>query len=297
MRNAQTDVTSSPLPLYWRVFSILREEICDGTFSPSEPLPSEADLSKRFATSRITIRKALEFLKSEGFIVTKQGVGTFIKSKLPSGSRPGSFTMNLSAMWEQMETRILEFGFISAPPNIAELLELPPASRVHKAIRHRSYKRRPTGLLTTYIREQVARNFTRDDFINAPLITLYRREGFPSHTAVQRISARSADPFCAEHLGLEIGSPILCFMRLSRDSDGKPISYLVGQFRPDRYEIELDLKLDGPSQRAVWSVSDKAEEGQMSSHHTPPFQAATENDADDTFQERIHVENDSTPTR
>lgn len=284
MRGPATDVSSSPLPLYWRVFSILREEICDGVYSVTQPLPTEAELSKRFATSRITIRKALEFLKSEGYVVTRHGVGTFIKSKLPSGSRPRGFTMDLTSMSEQMETRLLEFGFIPAPGNIAELLDVTPGEQVHKAIRLRSYKRRPTGLLTTFVHERVARNFTREDFLNASLITLYQREGHPSHTAVQRIAARSADPFCAEHLGLEIGAPVLCFMRLSRDESGRPISYLIGQFRPDRYEIEIDLKMDGPLQKAVWRVSE--EEGRTMGDSLSPEDATSEEG--EAFHEYIH---------
>ncbi|CAH1658626.1 MAG: GntR family transcriptional regulator [Chelatococcus sp.] len=264
-----SDAATSPLPIYWRVYQVLREEICEGLYPHKELMPSESALAERFATSRITVRKALELLKSEGYIKTRQGVGTFTKAKLPPGSQPRSFTMNLSEMWRETTTTLLEFEFVNAPPNVASLLEVEPGATVHKAIRFRTYKRRPVGLLTTYIHERVARDFTRESFLSAPLITLFSQAGYPSATARQRINARSADPFSAKHLGVEMGAPLLCMMRVSRDASGQPISYLQALFRPDRYEIELDLEIDGPAQKAVWRLASGAESDSMPKRSVP----------------------------
>lgn len=68
------------------------------------------------------------------------------------------------------------------------------------------------------------------------------------------MTARSADPFAARHLDVEIGAPLLCFMRVPYSAEREPISYLRGLFRPDRYEIELDLEVSTMSQTAVWHL-------------------------------------------
>ena len=255
MRQAQHETeeqANSPLPIYWRVYSVLREEIVDRIYSVDEPLPSEDAIARRFSTSRVTVRKAMEMLRSEGYIYTRRGVGTFVKTKLPAGSQPHSFTANLTAMWRQTKTDVIEFGMVPAPSNVASLLEVSPGAEVHKAVRLRSYKQRPIGLLTTYIQKRVAENFTREDFELAPIFKLFVREGTPSVTARQRVTARSADPFSAQLLNLEIGAPLLCVFRISYDAEGRPLSYLRGHFRPDRYELELDLEVDTVSQMAVW---------------------------------------------
>lgn len=243
---------TSPLPIYWRIYSILREEIIDGHYNVSVALPSEDAIAERFSTSRLTVRKAMDLLKSEGYLATRRGVGTFVAATLPPGSEPHSFTSNLTDMWKQTETKLLEFGMIAAPADAAAALEVEQGDLVHKAIRLRSYKGRPIGLLTTFIQERLAKNYTPDDFMGAPLFKLFLRDGSPSVTARQRISARSADPFSAEHLEVEIGSPILCVRRISYDIDGKPISFLRSHFRHDRYEIEWDLEVDTVSQKAIW---------------------------------------------
>jgi len=50
----------SPIPLYYQVESLLREELTSGRYATRVPLPTETDLVCRFGVSRITVRRALE---------------------------------------------------------------------------------------------------------------------------------------------------------------------------------------------------------------------------------------------
>jgi GntR family transcriptional regulator len=259
---------NSPLPIYWRVYSVLREEIADREYPTTEPLPSESAIAERFSTSRITVRKAIEMLRSEGYLFTRRGIGTFVSPKLPAEATPQSFTANLTAMWRQTKTELLEFGMVPAPAHVAALLRVEAGDDVHKSIRLRNYKKRPIGLLTTFIQKQLAQNFSREDFVSEPLFRLFAQAGSPSVTARQRVTARSADPYSAQHLNVEIGAPLLCMMRVSYSTNGAPISYLKALFRPDRYEIELDLEVSTASQTAVWHLPGK--DG-YSSRHTALF--------------------------
>ena len=42
---------------------------------------TEAEFSQHFEVSRITVRKAIELLADDGFVVRKQGIGTFVAEK------------------------------------------------------------------------------------------------------------------------------------------------------------------------------------------------------------------------
>ena len=82
-------------PLYQRLVDSIKSQIADGTLKENDRLCSEQEISKEFQVSRITVRKALEILADEGYIVKRQGVGTFIASKKLSNRReqdPHSFT-------------------------------------------------------------------------------------------------------------------------------------------------------------------------------------------------------------
>jgi len=57
----------------------LRIEIATGAYSPSNKLPSEAQLVERFGVSRPTVARALRDLQAEGLVERRAGSGSFVK--------------------------------------------------------------------------------------------------------------------------------------------------------------------------------------------------------------------------
>jgi len=49
---------------------------------PDDALPPERDLASDFSVSRITVRKAIDGLVSEGMLVRRQGSGTFVRARV-----------------------------------------------------------------------------------------------------------------------------------------------------------------------------------------------------------------------
>lgn len=67
------------VPLYRQLKEELKTAIKDGSFPYGKKIPTETELSKLFNVSRITVRRAVEELCQEDFLVKKQGKGTFVK--------------------------------------------------------------------------------------------------------------------------------------------------------------------------------------------------------------------------
>lgn len=61
-------------PIYLSIASVLRSELSH--LQPGELLPGELPLAKRFEVNRHTIRRALEVLAQEGYVIRIQGKGT-----------------------------------------------------------------------------------------------------------------------------------------------------------------------------------------------------------------------------
>lgn len=61
--------------LYYKVYSELRKRLESGEYAKGTLLPTEAELQEQFHVSRVTIRKAVELLSSEGYVVSQQGRG------------------------------------------------------------------------------------------------------------------------------------------------------------------------------------------------------------------------------
>ncbi len=60
------------------VYTQLRDQILGEEFNEGEKLPSENKLCSQFDVSRVVIREAMQTLKANKLIVTKQGKGSFV---------------------------------------------------------------------------------------------------------------------------------------------------------------------------------------------------------------------------
>ena len=68
-------------PLSEKVYVALKSRITRGDYGANEKLPAEKDLSVQFGVSRPVLRVALEQLRHDGLIVSRQGAGNFVRVK------------------------------------------------------------------------------------------------------------------------------------------------------------------------------------------------------------------------
>ena len=59
-------------PLYIQVVDILKKKILNNEYKIDENIPTERELEQEFGVSKITIRKAIEILESEGYVEKKK---------------------------------------------------------------------------------------------------------------------------------------------------------------------------------------------------------------------------------
>jgi DNA-binding GntR family transcriptional regulator len=68
-------------PLYLQIAAILRGEIERGVYPPGRPVPSETQLMQRFEVARLTARKAVRVLASEGLVEVVPGRGAYVAER------------------------------------------------------------------------------------------------------------------------------------------------------------------------------------------------------------------------
>lgn len=69
---------SSSVPIYEQIKQLIIGQIISGELEENEMLPSIRMLAKDIRISVMTIKKAYDELEEEGYIVTKQGKGSFV---------------------------------------------------------------------------------------------------------------------------------------------------------------------------------------------------------------------------
>ena len=109
------------------------EELLHRT-TPGERLPSEQALAQQFQVSRATVRDVLSQLESEGFVIRRQGSGTYA-SRLPLEPCENllyymHFPTLIERQGHQAEFHQLDFRLEPADAFYAEHLQIPPGAPV-----------------------------------------------------------------------------------------------------------------------------------------------------------------------
>ncbi len=72
---------SSPIPIYEQIKNSIIEQIINDELKEDEAIPSIRNLAQDIKISVMTIKKAYDELEEEGYIVSRQGKGTFVAPK------------------------------------------------------------------------------------------------------------------------------------------------------------------------------------------------------------------------
>lgn len=72
---------SSSVPIYQQIKNCIIDQIMNGDLSEDDPIPSIRSLAQDIKISVMTIKKAYDELEQEGYIISRQGKGSYVAPK------------------------------------------------------------------------------------------------------------------------------------------------------------------------------------------------------------------------
>ncbi len=228
---------------YQSIAEDLRLRLSRGEFAASGLLPSESSLSTAYGVSRVTVRKALESLRRDGLVESRQGLGWLVAAEplRQDLSRLATLERQLSAAGHRSERRILSFGFVAPPERIAELL----SARITLEVRRLNLADDlPFALVTVWCPEDLGSGLSRDDVARSSIL-----EQLPVSVggATQTIGAAAVAECDAELLDIPSGSPVLVAERTTRSTSGRVVLVSEHVFPAHRTRFVVDLPVDDGS--------------------------------------------------
>jgi GntR family transcriptional regulator len=221
---------------YQEIAQDLRQQLADGELEAGRVLPSEASLGQRYGVSRVTIRRALEELRSEGLVDSRQGFGWFAAAEPIRQPLAGLATIEaqLAVSGRRSERRILDFGFRSAPPHVRPVL----GDTVLEVRRLNLADDVPFARVTVWCREDLGARLSRSDVEEASFYQLLpgRLGG-----ATQTIGAAAVAAVDAELLRVPAQSAVLVVKRTTVDDDRRPVLVSEHVFPGHLTEFVVDL--------------------------------------------------------
>jgi len=234
-----------PLPYYYQLEEILREEIESGKWLVDQKIPSEAELCEAFNVSRTVVRQAISELVAKGLLYRRKGKGTFVaKPKINE-----SLIQNLTGFYEDMVargltpvTQVLAQKTSPASKKVAEKLGIPEGTPVIEIERLRSVNDQPIVLVTTYLPYELCTGLLQEDLTNQSLYHLLEYK-YDLRIARGRrtIEAVAANEREAHLLQVKRNAPLVLLDSVSYLEDGRPIEYFHALHRGDRARFEVEL--------------------------------------------------------
>lgn len=222
---------------YHHIAEELRGRILSGTYAAGRLLPSESELSSEFGVSRVTVRKALEILRDDALVDSRQGFGWFV-----AGDTVRQPLARLATIEDQMrasgaipQRRVLDFAFEKAPKKVAQALSTSQVLRVRRVTLADG---EPFAIVTVWCPAELAENVSRADVERSPF---YELLDVPLSGATQTIGADAATTEEAEVLKVPAGSPVLRCVRTTSSTDERVVLVSHHVFPAHRTEFVVDL--------------------------------------------------------
>ncbi len=234
----------TPIPLYYQLEEILRDQIEAGPLKPMDRIPSEEDLSRQYNVSRTTVRHALDRLVLDGLVIRTPGRGTVVaKPKVEEASQwiTGSYA-DLASRGHKVATRVFECALVTPPEKVRTLLQLPEGERVFKLDRLRIVDDEPLFLTTAYVPFRLCPELVNEDFERHSFFEILENKyQLIIMRSVRTLEPTLATPKEAQLLMIKEKSPIHLVESVSYLEDGTPIEYSKSRYRGDRSKFEVQL--------------------------------------------------------
>ena len=208
---------------------------------PNTPIPSEREIATNTDASRMTVRRAVEELVSEGYLYRDKNVGTFVADrKIRVNNNPIT-----SGDGDTIEYKILYFNMYyevtdnnrDSNKDIIENLDIEPGDLFLRVIRLAMKQKDAICIEEIY----VARNNFRDEdinYLNTFLdIDKYIREGRTTQVFIPIIVPEKY----ANLLQVKLNTPIIQVDNLISKMNGEPFIYMKSYYNPFHKKIEITL--------------------------------------------------------
>ncbi len=235
------------VPLHRQLFLVLHDEIARGAISAGAPLPTEQDLCDQFGVSRITVRRALADLASQGYITRRQGVGSFVREPNPTEGEQiasRSYGAEMRQIQFESEVDVFEFGLRTPPHAIAGKVKLVGEALYVLAVRRERRTGEPLLGTEAWLPGRLAENITAEKMAHTPMFSLLADAGVTFTRLQHEFTCEIAGPRNARLLDIAIGAPVLRINRISFTAGDQPHHYLSILLSPNRSRVLLSHSVD-----------------------------------------------------
>lgn len=214
------------------------------TYKQGDQLPTEEAICHAHGLSRVTVRRAIQTLVHQGFLIRRQGKGTFLASQKPriihAIDRFGPFMDAFAESAEAVHVKLLEYGWAGE----AQVPEPFRTAGDKFLVYDRLYETggTPHALVRILLPCDLGERVSRED---ASLMGVYQILeqvlGVLPVRAEFQISSELPDAKLAGALRVSPSTPLLILNRTSYDESERAVERTIHHLVPDVYKLSVSV--------------------------------------------------------
>jgi len=238
---------SNPLPLYYQLKEVLKQQIRAGHLAPHTAIPSEPELVAQYHVSRATVRQALTELVHEGLLYRQHGRGTFVcEPRIQQNiSELTSFTEELRRRGKRPGGVLLISELVRGSQAVRERLRLNDEEQVVRLERLRLADDVPVALEVDHLpHPRAAGIYLRaKETAEGSLYSLMASEGMHPYITEQTLKGDISSSREAELLRVAPHATGLRLACTTFDETGAPIEYTEAFYPSEQYDMQFTLRV------------------------------------------------------
>lgn len=230
---------TSLTPLYQQLLEEIKYGINSGKYKYEEKIPTEHELSEKYGVSRITVRRAVDELCTEGYLVKKQGKGTFVCQpkmlrKIARSNEVQGFSEACRVNDMTPGARVISRKVSAAQREEAQFFHIEEHEKVLYIQRVRTANDIPIMLENNFFNYEKFSFLEKVDLENASLFQILKEKSNVevSQTVKSTLEIVKAELYHAKLLDVAVGEPLFYMNACFADDKGEPIyigrQYMVG---------------------------------------------------------------------
>jgi GntR family transcriptional regulator len=243
---------NQPLPKYYKIYEDLLNDIRKGRYHENRLFPSDNELVKIYDVSRGTIREAIKLLLQQGYLIRKQGKGTYVTYKKieQDPDRLIGFTELMKQHDLKPSAKIIKKEITAPDANISHLMRLSSRQYVVRLVRLRFGNNQPLIIERSFFNYDLFKPiYDMDLEQNSIFELLYRHTATRLGNALQRIEAVSAGREENTWLEVDLHTPLLLIKRLIKTTEDTIFQYSEDVYRSDRINFSTQTVPYNPDNR------------------------------------------------
>jgi GntR family transcriptional regulator len=227
-------------------YQVLRDAVMEiiEELPTGAPIPSERELSARLGSSRMTLRRALDELVRDGYLIRRQGARTYTaRPKILQRLRVISFTEDMARRGMTSSSRTFSSTIGPAGARLGARLHVSPADPVLTVGRLRLADDEPMAIEWLAVPEALVPGLDGAELTNHSFYRLLaERYGIEIAGGTQTMEPTVTDENDSRLLDVPLHSPALYVERVTWTAERQVIEYVRSIYRGDRYRFEVELE-------------------------------------------------------